>query len=220
MLRYIRAHPFSTMALCNIVGDLCYLGFAFDAEGFVSVPKLIGASFTLVAHIVLLAYGDDQARAIAIEAGRLARIFFFLRQQAQRLTHLLPALIQKAVRHKPVGIPFMMLSVNGAAFIIDGLLRLHHHASIAMWDQTIQGVLVGVGTALFAFADFSKKQSTANFLTKCAPSVLGCASVANGILALTTRNDFVIVSFFAFVLSNIAGFYTHISKEKGQHLRS
>ncbi len=67
------------MALCNIVGDLCYLGYAFAAEGFVSLPKLFGAAFTMLAHVILLAYGDDQARIIAAEKGALARVVLKLR---------------------------------------------------------------------------------------------------------------------------------------------
>ena len=106
MLHYLRTHPFSTMALCNIVGDLCYVGFAFDSEHAVSLPKLAGALFTIVAHTILLAYGDDQARHIAGEKGLLSGIVLRLRGRAQRLLVGLPDGLRKWARVKPIGVRF------------------------------------------------------------------------------------------------------------------
>ncbi len=83
------------MALCNIVGDAGYLGYAFAAQGFVSWPKLAGALFTMLAHILLLAYGDEQAQTIAAEKGTLSSIVLGLRVQAQRFVTILPAGLEK-----------------------------------------------------------------------------------------------------------------------------
>jgi len=208
------------MALCNIVGDCCYLGFAFATNGFVSFPKLIGACFAMLAHIFLLAYGDEQARMVANEHGKLARIFFALRQSAQQVVRVLPTGLQRAVHHRPIGIPFFMLAMNGLGLLIDGFLRFTRDLSFAMADQTILGLCVLIGTGAFAIADFVRAQRMADFLTKVGPSVLMGATVLSGLLAASTRNPFVIVSVVAFTVTNFAGFFTRIDKEKGQHLHS
>ncbi len=217
VIRFIRARPFSIMALCNIVGDLGFLGYAFAADGFVSLPKLAGALCTMFAHILLLAYGDDQARLIAAESGMASRIFLSLRTRAKTLVSFLPAVIRQVVRVKPVGIPFLILSLNGVGLLVDALM---HEASIAALSQAALGLLIITGCAAFAAADFVKQQRTANILTKTAPSILVCALPVNIVLALSTLNGFILMSFCAFALSNVAGFFTHIDKEKGQHLHS
>ena len=213
-LRFVRSHPFSIMALSNIVGDLCYLGFAFDAAGFVSIPKLGGALCAMLAHILLLAYGDDYAHAVAAEPGRLSAVFFLLRRWAQTLTGLLPNWALKVTQNKPVGLPFLMLSMNGVGFVVDSLLRLNRPNNLAMLDQIIMGVFISLGTAFFAAADYVSSQKQADFLTKLAPSTLGCASAANIALAALTLNPFIILSTLVFALSNLAGFFTRLNKAK------
>jgi hypothetical protein len=213
-IRYIRMHPFSTMALCNIVGDLGYLGFAFDADGFVSLPKLIGASFTMSAHIILLAYGDDQARRIAGEEGLLSRTVLKLRAWAKNIAGHMPEAIQKRIRANPVGIAFLMLSINGLGLFLDAWLRLQGEESFAMLIQVVMGPLITLGTIAFAIAGFARSQKAANILTKVAPSVLVGASVANVGLAMTTGNVFVMISVVAFIVSNLAGFYTRLNKKQ------
>ena len=208
------------MALCNIVGDLGYLGYAFVAEGFVSIPKLTGACFTVLAHLFLLAYGDDQARIVEKEKGLLSRIFLRLRAAASSLVSFMPNAWRKKIQARPVGIPFLMLSVNGAGLFMDGITHGRRLTGLAMWSQVTLGLFVSAGCGAFAAADFVKQQKTANILTKTAPAILFFASLANAELALTTGNPFIIMSFVAFALSNMAGFFTHIDKEKGQHLHS
>ena len=220
VLRYIRAHPFSTMALCNIVGDTSYLGYAFAAHGFVSVPKLIGALMALTAHVLLLAYGDDQARVIAAEMGKISQLLLNLRLRAQRLTALMPPNLSTIIRAHPVGISFSMLAVNGAAFLGDGILRLREGFSISMVDQALMGVFITLGTGSFALADFVKRQGMADWLTKMASTILACASILNVILATTTLNPFIILSVIAFALSNFAAFFTRLDKEKIQQLQN
>jgi hypothetical protein len=220
IIRIFRAQPFSIMALCNIVGDLGYLGYAFAADGFISLPKLAGACFTMLAHTMLLAYGDDQARMIAAEQGLLPHIFFGLRVQAKRVTLFLPKRLQAKIQAKPVGIPFLMLAVNGVALFMDAVLQKRHLTDLAAANQVVLGVLITLGCGAFAIADLVKGQKVANILTKTAPAILVFASVANMGLAITTGNPFVIISVVAFVISNGAGFFTHIDKEKGQHLHS
>lgn len=208
------------MALSNIVGDMGYIGYAFAGDGFVSLPKLAGASFTMLAHLILLAYGDDQMRTIEAEKGALSNFILSLREQAQKAIGGVPIVFQNGLQAKPVGITFMMLALNGLALAGDGFLRLRHGTSPAMNAQIGLGILVFLGTSAFAAADFVKKQKLANILVKVAPALLTCASIANVALALTTWNPFVILSVMAFAVSNFAGFFTKIEKEKGQHSHS
>ncbi len=113
-----------------------------------------------------------------------------------------------------------MLSLNGLALLVDAILRSQEELSWAMADQAALGALIMLGTASFALADFVKGQGVADLLTKIAPSILLCASFANVGLVVTTWNPFLIMSLFVFLLSNFAGFFTKIDKEKGQHLHS
>ena len=75
-----RTHPMSERvrnALFNSLGTKIIGTTVLDAfagTGFVSLPKLVGALFTIAAHIMLLAYGDDHARLIASEQGMLSDI--------------------------------------------------------------------------------------------------------------------------------------------------
>jgi hypothetical protein len=220
MIRYIRAHPFSIMALCNIVGDGCYLGYAFDAVGFVSAPKLAGALFATFAHIILLAYGDDQANKIAHEHGAISNIILKLRILAQRLAAGLPPALGKYVRAKPVGWPFLMLTMNGVGLAADALLELSRQSGGAMDWQLLSGTLIALGCGSFALADFVKDQGSADKLTKIAPSILACATFSNAGLTIATLNPFLLIGVVVFMLSNFAGFFTRIDKEEGQHLHS
>jgi hypothetical protein len=210
-LRFIRANPFSVMALCNIVGDLGYLGFAFDTEGLVSVPKLAGAMFTIAAHVVLLAYGDDQAQRIAGERGVVSRVLLKLRLLAQRALSALPRNAQSFVRAKPIFVPFTMLALNGAGLLTDALLSSF---SASMAAQIVLALFIIAGCGAFALADSAAKQNTANVLLKIAPTLLIGATLANACLALATLNGFVLFSVLAFLLSNYAGFYTKIDKKE------
>jgi hypothetical protein len=211
-IRYIRAHPFSIVALSAITGDCCYLGYAFDAEGFVSLPKFAGASFTIFAHILLLAYGDDQMRKIAHEPGILSRIILALRARAQRLVHLLPPALQDAVRAKPVGIPFAMLAMNGVGLLADALIEFHAKGELAMGLQVLLGISIVGGTGAFALADFLDGQLTANRLVKTGSLLLSCTTFINAGLALKTLNPFLLFSITAFGLCNWAMYYTRVEK--------
>lgn len=211
MLRYLRTHPFSTMALCNIAGDLCYVGFAFDSPHGVSLPKLAGALFTIAAHTVLLAYGDDQARHIAGEAGLPSRIVLALRGRARRVLVGLPDALRKWAQVKPVGISFSMLALNGAGLFADAA----RHADTGNWaslSQLALGVFIVIGCCCFAAADFARAQRTADILTTAAPVTLTLATIASWALAATTLNPFVIVSIAVFAVSNLAGYFTRIEK--------
>jgi hypothetical protein len=213
-LRYIRAHPFSVMALCNIVGDLGYLGFAFKAAGFVSLPKLAGALFTMLAHTILLAYGDDQARKISHEKGGLSKFILEARILAQRLTASMPSGWGQGIRKKPVGIPFLMLALNGIGLLTDAVMNLHRHSDWASISQVVLGILIAVGCSAFAAADFAKGQRAADILTKVAPAILTGATLANVALAMTTWNPFILFAVVAFAISNLAGFFTKIDKKE------
>lgn len=211
MLTYLRTHPFSTMALCNIVGDLCYVGFAFDSAQVVSLPKLAGALFTIAAHTVLLAYGDDQARHIAGERGALSRIVLALRGRARRLLVGLPDSLRRWAQVKPIGVSFSMLALNGAGLFADAAL----HADFGAWvsvSQLALGAFIVVGCCCFAAADFVRGQRTADILTTAAPVILTLATLASWALAAATRNPFLILSVVVFGVSNLAGYFTRIEK--------
>ena len=215
MLAYVRQHPFSTMALANIVGDSCYLGYAFAADGWISPSKLAGALFTLVAHLLLLAYGDMQAARIASEKGRLSRAVMRLRRVAQFLTERLPTFIGNCLRGRPVGICFFMLSLNGLALLVDAFQNRYYGHGLTMIIQGFMGVLIAIGTGSFAVAGFVKTQSRSNLFTGIAPMVLLAASAVNIALALMTRNLFIAIAVVAFLISNFAGFYTRLDKSRG-----
>lgn len=211
MLRYLRTHPFSTMALCNIAGDLCYVGFAFDSPQAVSLPKLAGALFTIVAHTILLAYGDDQARHIADEKGALSRLVLALRGRAQRLLVGLPDTLRRWAQVKPIGVCFSMLALNGVGLFADAA----RHAEPGGWaslSQLALGVCIVIGCCCFAAADFVSGQKAADTLTTAAPVILTLATIASWALAATTLNPFVIASVLVFGVSNLAGYFTRIEK--------
>lgn len=211
MPRYLRTHPFSTMALCNIAGDLCYVGFAFDSPQAVSVPKLAGALFTIVAHTILLAYGDDQARHIAGENGALSRLVLALRGRARRLLVGLPDTLRRWAQVKPIGVSFSMLALNGVGLFVDAA----RHADTANWaslSQLALGLFIVIGCACFAAADFVRGQKAADILTTAAPVILTLATAASWALAATTLNPFVIISVLVFGISNLAGYFTQIEK--------
>lgn len=211
MLHYLRTHPFSTMALCNIAGDICYVGFAFDAEQAVSLPKLAGALFTIVAHTILLAYGDDQARHIAGEKGPLSTIVLRLRGRAQRVLVAMPDGLRKWARVKPIGVSFSMLALNGVGLLADAL----RHGGPAGWanlSQVALGIFIVLGCACFAAADFVRGQKAADALTTAAPVILTLATAASWALAATTLNPFIIASIIVFGISNLAGYFTRIEK--------
>ena len=209
-VHYLRLHPFSVMALCNVVGDCCYLGFAFDAQGWVSLPKLGGAFFTIAAHIILLAYGDDQARQVAGEYGIISRAILGLRDFCRHLLRCLPEQCVAFIRVKPVGLGFAMLALNGVGLLVDALLT---SVSWANLSQILLGVCIMTGCGAFALADCVQRQQRANALLKIAPSILTVATVANAGLALTTHNGFMIMALLVFLTSNLAGFYARIDKE-------
>jgi hypothetical protein len=210
ILRYLRTHPFSTMALCNVVGDLCYVGFAFESQQAVSLPKLAGALFTLVAHTVLLAYGDDQARHIAGEKGLLSAVVLRLRTLAQRLLVRLPDTLRKWARIKPIGVSFSMLALNGLGLLADAVL--HRPDGWSSLSQTTLGVCIVLGCCCFAAADFVRSQRAADRLTTAAPVILTFATVASWGLAAATLNPFLLTSVVVFGMSNLAGYFTRIDK--------
>ncbi len=211
-VRYVSQHPFSVLALCNILGDLCWLGFAFHTEGFISFSKFLGAVFAIFAHLILLAFGDDQARKMMTESGWVAHFLLRLRVYAQRLVSCFPTKIQGYVLKRPVGIPFSMLMLNGVALLLDVILAGRMNAALMV--QTFSGVIIIGGCGCFALADFIKSQLWANRLTKLAPAILVLATFAQIALALTTLNPFLIISVPIWMLSNFAGFFTKIDKEK------
>lgn len=218
-LLYIRQHPFSLMALCNIFGDLGFLGYAFASERWVSLPKLGGALFTLLAHTLLLAYGDDQAQAVAKESGPLSRLTLRLRRLAQSAVRRLPSVLHHAIKAKPVGISFSILALNGAGLFADALDHLLRHTSPSMLAQVALGCFIVLGTMAFAIADFVRGQKTADRLTRFGSVILACATCCTALLAVTTLNIFVIFSITLFLISNLAASFVRMDKgKKGEKL--
>lgn len=212
-MTYIRAHAFSLMAISNVLGDFCYLGYAFDADGFVSPIKLSGAAFTMLAHVILLAYGDDQARKIAHEGGALSRGILGMRSKAQKLTRFMPNKVQSFIKRWPVGITFTMLSMNGCALFYDAIERMAVHSGLSMPTQCLMGLLITLGCVSFAAADFVKGQKAADVLVKTAPTFFALATVAQIALASLTLNPFLMLAAMVFAASNLAGFFAKIEKE-------
>lgn len=212
-LDYLCAHPFSVMALANIVGDLCYVGFAFDAPHGVSYPKLCGAAFTIAAHIILLAHGDDEMRRVADESGRVAQFVLRLRGWANASLVLLPSLLRRWAKRRPVALSFGMLALNGAGLLMDALFSMGSAPNFAMMTQTALGLCIIIGCLAFVAADCVRSQMAADVFVKLGPTAFLAATVFSGGLALQMRNVFLICGALAFGLSNLAGFYTRIDKD-------
>ena len=201
------------MALANIVGDLCYVGFAFEAEQWVSYPKLCGALFTIAAHIVLLAYGDDELRHVVTEDGLAARCVMALRVWAKAILSFLPSNLRRLMQWRPVALSFGMLALNGVGLLIDVLAKLPHVTGWALATQGLLGALIVIGCLAFVAADLTRSQTTSDGLLRIGPTIFMAATVANAVMALQTHNFFLICGLVAFGLSNIAGFFTKIDKD-------
>jgi hypothetical protein len=210
LLGYIRDRPFSIMALANIVGDVSFLGFAFQAVGAVSVPKLTGALFTICAHVLLLAFGPQGP--VAQECGALPRFVLAAQRLARRLTAHLPCRVRAAVSTKPVGIAFGMLGLNGVGLIVDACFLPSTGGTLMRATQLLFGSLVTLGTACFSFADFHRSQARADGLLSAGARLFTACSVGNVILAITSRNPFVALSILAYGISNITTFYAKLEK--------
>ncbi len=200
------------MALSSVVGDLCWFGYAFASEGFVSLPKLVGSVSALFAHGLLLAYGDEQAQKVAGEGGDLSAMVLELRSFCQKQLKHLPEHWIGAIQARPVGIPFIMLGMNGVGLFIDALDRMMRHPNTGMIMQTIVGVLVILGTAAFALADYVKEQGVADRLLRIAPVLFLFATFSTIWLAVKTLNGFLVVAAIAFIVSNLSGFFAKIDK--------
>ena len=211
-VRFVRDHPFSIMALCNILGDLGYLGFAFESVHGVSAPKLAGALLTILAHTILLAYGDDQAQRVQGESGSLSRFVLMLRGLAQRATCFMPEIAHQKIRRWPVGVTFSVLALNGVALLADALVKGRGQGDFAMLEQGALGAFIAMGCLAFAAADFVKGQRGADVLTKTAPSIFIGATILQIALALTLLSPFLTFSVLIFALSNYAGFFTRLEK--------
>jgi hypothetical protein len=209
-LAYIRHYPFSVMALCNILGDSCYLGFAFAAQGLVSPPKLLGALLTIAAHIVLLAYADDRAAQHAKEDDYAGQALSRLRDLSRFLLSHLPPRILSPLRARPIGMGFAMLSLNGVALLVDAL---RSSVPAATLSQITLGLCILTGCGVFSISDFTKNQKTADISLKLAPTILTLANIPSVALAMATHNLFIIASSIIFLFSNFAGFYTKIDKK-------
>ena len=212
-LDYLCAHPFSVMALANIVGDLCYVGFAFDAPHGVSYPKLCGAAFTIAAHIILLAHGDDEMRRVADESGRVAQCVLALRGWANASLILLPPLLRRWAKWRPVALSFGVLALNGAGLLVDAVFSMGSAPDFAMMTQAALGLFIMIGCMAFVAADCVRSQTVSDVFLKLGPTAFLAATVFSGGLALQTRNIFLICGVLAFGLSNLAGFYTRIDKD-------
>lgn len=198
------------MALGNIGGDLCYLGFAFNAQGWVSYPKLAGFLFTFVAHSVLLAFADSQILAIEQEKGCASATILWLRHRAQSAFVYAPPKLLFRLRAKPVGIAFGMLCFNGAGLVVDALMK---GSSFAALTQTALGLGIILGCSCFAWADWVKSQKVADRLLKLGPFIFTLVTLMNGLLFYATRDGFLALSLILFMTANWIGFYTKISKE-------
>jgi len=207
-LHYIRSKPFSTMALCNILGDLSLLGFAFKSEGWVSVPKLIGALFTMIAHIILLAYGDRFTHGTR-EIGVIPNLIARAQARARVLTAHAPDRVQRWLKARPIAITFSMLALNGAGLLIDALINIDAaSAPVTKFTQIIFGSVIFLGCLTYASSDLHPTQRGADRRLRLGAIILTATVVPQIGLALATRSTFLVLALLAFVGSNLAGFYT------------
>ena len=202
------------MAMGNVVGDACYLGYAFVSDGVVSVPKLLGAVLAIMAQGILLAYGDAPIQKVAGERGGLSAMVLYLRAISQKQLKRLPPRWIRILREKPVGIPFALLALNGVGLFVDSLYRLDWQSDEARLLQGALGLLIVLGTGAFALADFVKGQAVANSLLYAAPRILAVTTAANLFLAFATFNPFLLTGSTAFIISNFAGLYVKIDKKE------
>jgi hypothetical protein len=212
ILRYVRDRPFSIMALANIIGDVSFVGFAFQSDGWVSLPKLAGATFTIFAHVLLLAFAKEQTQ-IANESGALPRFVLQARLIAQHLTAYLPIRVRTFVGKKPVGVAFGMLGLNGVGLLVDAWLSSPSSGNWGMHAaQVIFGTLVIFGTTSFCIADFTQSQKRADWLLRIGAQIFTVCTFGNVLLAITSRNPFVALSILAYAVFNIATFYAKLPK--------
>jgi hypothetical protein len=206
-LRYFRRHPFSIMALCFILGDGCYLGYALYAQQGMSVIRLLGALSAFCGHSVMLAYGDDQVRQAAGEKGATGAFILALRGGAQKL--LKPVLGARKIA-KPVFWGFGLLAMNGVALLADAVTQTAHLPA-AMGSQGALGIFI-VGCGTFAAADLVKRQRMADILTKAAPTILLGADVSGILLAVATWNPFILAGLVLFGAAKFAAFCARLDK--------
>ena len=199
------------MAIANIIGDVSFVGFAFQAPGFVSLPKLGGAIFTIFAHVLLLAFAKEQTQ-IANESGALPRFVLRAKRIAQRLTAHLPSGIRAFVGNKPVGVAFGMLGLNGAGLLMDAWLTPNPENWGMHTAQIVFGTLVMFGTTSFCIADLIQSQRRADFLLRIGAQIFTVCTFGNVLLAITSRNPFVALSIVAYTIFNIATFYAKLPK--------
>jgi hypothetical protein len=206
-LHYIRSKPFSTMALCNILGDLSLLGFAFKSAGWVSIPKLIGALFTMIAHIILLAYGERFSQGPS-ESGFIPNLISCAQARARVLTSRAPVRVQTWLRARPIAITFSMLALNGAGLLIDALVNINaESAPAAKFTQILLGSVIFLGCLTYASSDLHATQRGADQRLRLGAIILTTTVAPQLGLAIATHSAFLVLALGAFVGSNLAGFY-------------
>lgn len=196
------------------MGDLCFLGFSFDSEGIVSPSKFIGALGPLLAHTIILAYGDDQAQKIKAETGLITQFIMNLRCVAQRVTTSFPTIFKNTIKENPVGIPFLILSLNGFGLLGDVLVRVKDGLKVEGLIQGLLGIFIITGTLSFARADFTASQGGSDGYLKAGRVFFTLASLANIGLALLSLNVFLLLSVVLFVISNLATYFVRINKHE------
>ncbi len=204
-LRYVRSNPFSVMALCNILGDFCYLGYALYSDHGASFVKLCGAFCAMAGHVVILAYGDGQFSHFLEEKGFAAAAMLRLRMTAMRAVKFCFGTMKL---RKPYFWGFWLLTLNGTALLAEAAGR----DDFASLTQVLLGAAITLGCGLFALADLARTQRAADIMTKAAPTVLASATAFQALLAIATFNPFLLFAIAVFACSNLAGFFTRIHK--------
>jgi hypothetical protein len=206
-IQYVRTHPFSTMALANLIGDCMYLGYACSTGRGLNVAMLLGTCMTFAGHIILFAAGDRQAAHYSAEAGAIAQFLLQVRRWAKQAVD--------SITHgqgipKPVFVAFALLSLNGIGFLVEAVPRLPNAGAAA---QSVMGGLILTGCIAFMAADLVQSQKIANFLTKFGAGAFSVLSLGSITLSGVERNPFVIVGTLSFLVANYAGFFTKIHKD-------
>ena len=206
LLTSLRQSPLAIMALCNIAGDVCYLGFALYATTGLSLIKLAGALAAMAGHIILLAYGDGVQAGASREQGWAAGTL-------QKLRRLSQALMQRVTGGQglaqPVFVGFGLLALNGLALMVEASTR----TDFAALNQMALGCVIMAGCLAFAASDLVRGRGLAEFMVRLAPNLLVGATVLSVPFAFATLNPFILASLGFFVMANVAGYFVRVREQ-------
>lgn len=211
MSGFIRRNAIFISTICDIVGDVGYLAYAFHTGHGVSLPQAVGAIAANTGQVVLLAHGDEKLDRNS--GGKASAAIRAIRQAAEKLTSRMPVI--RFSQHQNMW-GFGLLMLNGGGLLSEAAVRLAHNPTdFAMITQAVSGttIMAGLGGFTLASSPLVETQETAERLFKTGAVFLNIASLSNIMLAATTRNPVVITLTTAFVISGLVKF---LAKPRGK----